>query len=153
MREALKEAKKAYKLGEVPIGAIVVEDGEIVGRGHNLTETERNPVLHAEMVALRQAVQEIGRWRLTKCSMYVTCEPCAMCAGAIVWSRIKDLYIGTMDPKAGACGSVLNVACNPDLNHRVRLHVGMCQEECSKILKEFFSELRMKKKTTRQLEE
>lgn len=145
MLEALKEAKKAESLGEVPIGAVIVRDGVIIGRGHNMTETAHDPTAHAEMQAIRQASQALGGWRLLGCEMYVTAEPCAMCAGAIVWSRIETLYIGAMDPKAGACGSVFNIPQEEKLNHRVDIHTGLMQEECSKILKDFFKSLRKTK--------
>jgi tRNA(adenine34) deaminase len=149
MLEALEEAKKAYDLGEVPIGAIVEKDGEIIGRGHNLTETAKDPTAHAEMIALRQAAAKLGGWRLLGCNLYVTAEPCAMCAGAIVWSRIEKLYIGTMDPKGGACGSVFNIPQEPKLNHYVEIETGILQEECQQILKTFFKELRKKKSEER----
>lgn len=145
MLEALKEAQKARDLGEVPIGAVVVKDGEIIGRGHNLTETTKDPTAHAEMQAIRQAAAHLGGWRLIGCQMYVTAEPCAMCAGAMVWSRIETVYIGTMDPKAGACGSVFNIVQEEKLNHRVNIETGLLQEECSQILKDFFKALRKTK--------
>ena len=145
MLEALKEAKKAAELGEVPIGAVVVKDGEIIGRGHNLTETTKDPTAHAEMLAIREAAAHLGGWRLLGCQMYVTAEPCAMCAGAMVWSRIETVYIGTMDPKAGACGSVFNIVQEEKLNHRVNIEIGLLQEECSQILKDFFRALRKTK--------
>lgn len=145
MEEALNEAKKAYDLGEVPIGAIIEKDGIIVGRGHNLTETTKDPTAHAEMIALRQAAQTLGGWRLLGCNMYVTTEPCSMCAGAIVWARIEKLYIGTMDPKGGACGSVFNIPQEPRLNHYVEIETGIMQQECQDILKTFFKELRKKR--------
>lgn len=142
MSEALKEAEKAGKMGEVPIGAVIVKDGKIIARGHNLTESAKDPTAHAEMIAIRQAASVLGGWRLFGCEMYVTAEPCAMCAGAIVWARIDTLYIGTMDPKAGACGSVFNIPQDERLNHRVNINTGLMQEECSKILKDFFRSLR-----------
>ena len=142
----MAEAEISEKLGEVPIGAVIVKDGEIVGRGHNLTETTKDPTAHAEMIAIRDAAKHLGGWRLTGCEMYVTCEPCSMCAGAMVWSRIEKVHIGTMDPKAGAAGSVLNVLQEPKLNHRVEIETGMMQEECSEILKRFFKGLRQKNK-------
>ncbi len=145
MREALKEAKKAAELGEVPIGAVVVKDGTIVGRGHNRTETKKDPTAHAEMEAIREAAETLGGWRLLNCDMYVTAEPCSMCAGAIVWSRIENLYIGTMDPKAGACGSVFNIVQEKKLNHNVKVETGILQDECSEILKDFFRNLRRTK--------
>lgn len=142
----MAEAEISEKLGEVPIGAVIVKDGEIVGRGHNLTETTKDPTAHAEMIAIRDAAKHLGGWRLTGCEMYVTCEPCSMCAGAMVWSRIEKVHIGTMDPKAGAAGSVLNVLQEPKLNHRVEIETGTMQEECSDILKSFFKDLRQKNK-------
>lgn len=145
MEEALNEAKKAYELGEVPIGAVIEKDGVIIGRGHNMTETAKDPTAHAEMIALRQAAQTLGGWRLLGCNMYVTTEPCSMCAGAIVWARIEKLYIGTMDPKGGACGSVFNIPQEPRLNHYVEIETGIMQEECQDILKTFFRELRKKR--------
>ena len=144
LREAILEAEKAFDLGEVPVGCVIVRDGEIIARGHNLTETAKDPTVHAEMNALREAAEKLGGWRLPGCSAYVTCEPCAMCAGAMVWARIEELYIGADDPKAGACGSVVNVASNEGLNHRIKVERGVLQEECSNILKEFFRTLRVK---------
>ena len=149
MIEALAEAKKAAALGEVPVGAVVVKDGEIIGRGHNMTETAKDPTAHAEMAAIREAAAKLGGWRLLGCSMYVTCEPCAMCAGALVWARIEKLYIGTMDPKGGACGSVFNIPEERRLNHQIEIETGIMQEECSGIMKEFFKKLRTKKSEER----
>ena len=151
MLEALKEAQIAYDLGEVPIGAVVEKDGMIIGRGHNLTERAKDPTAHAEMIALREAAQVLGDWRLLGCNLYVTAEPCAMCAGAIVWARIKKLYIGTMDPKGGACGSVFNIPQEPRLNHYVEIETGIMQQECHDILKAFFKQLRKKKSEEIQL--
>ena len=138
----MKEAEKAAAMGEVPIGAVVVKDGIIIGRGHNKTETAKDPTAHAEMEAIRAASAVLGGWRLLGCDMYVTAEPCSMCAGAIVWSRIENLYIGTMDPKAGACGSVFNIVQEDKLNHQVNVTTGILQEECSRLLKDFFRSLR-----------
>ncbi len=146
MEAALAEARRAMDMGEVPVGAVVVRDGEILGRGHNLTEFAKDPTAHAEMIAVREAAAALGGWRLTGCSLYVTVEPCAMCAGALVWSRIERLVIGTMDPKGGACGSVLNVADNPRLNHRIRVEAGLMQAECEALMKDFFRELRIQKR-------
>lgn len=146
MSEALKEAEKARVLGEIPIGAVVVRDGLIIGRGHNRTETDRDPTAHAEMIAIRQAAESLGGWRLIGCELYVTAEPCAMCAGAIVWSRIEKLHIGTMDPKAGACGSVFNIVQERRLNHFVEVETGLMEEPCRHILKSFFKELREDRK-------
>ena len=142
MKEALKEAEKAAAMGEVPIGAVVVKDGIFIGRGHNKTEPAKAPTAHAEMEAIRAASAALGGWRLLGCDMYVTAEPCSMCAGAIVWSRIENLYIGTMDPKAGACGSVFNIVQEDKLNHQVNVTTGILQEECSRLLKDFFRSLR-----------
>ncbi len=150
MLEALKEAQKARDLGEVPIGAVIVRDGCIIGRGHNLTESAKDPTAHAEMQAIRQAAAALGGWRLSGCEMYVTAEPCAMCAGAIVWARLARLYIGTMDPKAGACGSVFNIPQEERLNHQVEIHTGLMEDECARILKDFFRALRNTKKTKEQ---
>lgn len=144
MEEALKLARMAYEAGEVPVGAVVVKDGEIVGRGFNSTETDKDPTCHAEMKAIREAARNLGGWRLPGCSMYVTLEPCSMCAGAIVLARIEHLYIGALDPKSGACLSLANIPSDDRLNHQVELHCGILQEECSAILKQFFRELRNK---------
>lgn len=149
MKEALLEAAKARDLGEIPIGAIIEKDGVIIGRGHNLTESTKDPTAHAEMIAIRQAAKTLGGWRLTGCSMYVTIEPCSMCAGALVWSRMANLYIGAMDQKAGACGSVFNLVQSNQLNHRVNIETGIMEEECSQMVKEFFDHLRNTKKTNR----
>ena len=149
MKEALREAEIAGSLGEVPIGAVIVRDGEIIARGHNLTETTHDPTAHAEMIAIRQAAQKLGGWRLPGCEMYVTCEPCTMCAGALVWSRMEKLHIATMDPKAGACGSVYDVVRDRRLNHCVEVETGMMAEEASTLLKSLFSELRAKRKNNR----
>lgn len=149
MKEALAEAEAAGRLGEVPIGAVIVRDGEIIARGHNLTETRKDPTAHAEMNAIRQAAEVLGGWRLPGCEMYVTCEPCAMCAGALVWSRIEKLYIGAMDPKAGACGSIFDIVEEPRLNHRIQVERGVMAEECSQLLKDFFAQLRTIKKNRR----
>lgn len=151
MIEALKEAQIAYDCGEVPIGAVVEKDGVIIGRGHNLTETLKDPTAHAEMLALREAASNLGGWRLLGCSLYVTAEPCAMCAGAIVWARIEKLCIGTMDPKGGACGSVFNIPQEPRLNHYVEIETGIMRQECQDILKRFFQELRKKKSEEKKL--
>ena len=157
MLEALKEAEKAREKGEIPIGAVIVKDGEIIGRGYNLTETEKDPTAHAEIVAIRQAGRKLGEtlgWRrLTGCSMYVTVEPCSMCAGAIVWARIEKLYIGTMDPKAGGCGSVFNIVQEQKLNHQVEvfeIEEGSTKTRCQEIVRDFFRELRDLKKNTKE---
>ena len=145
MKEALKEARKAYDKGEVPIGAVIVKDDKIIARGHNLRESKKDPLAHAELIAIKKAAKKIGDWRLYGCSLYVTVEPCPMCAGAIVLSRIDELNIGTMDPKGGAVGSVMNILEGKKLNHEVKVDNYILQNECSEILKEFFRELRIKK--------
>lgn len=144
MREALSEAKKAASMGEVPIGAVVVKDGTIVGRGHNLTETANDPTGHAETIAIRDAARALGSRRLEGCDLYVTTEPCSMCAGAIVLSRIRTVYIGAMDPKAGACGSLMDIPEDPRLNHNATVVTGVLEEESRALLKEFFRTLRNK---------
>ena len=144
MQAAFEEAKKAAAMGEVPIGAVIVRDGEIIARGHNRTESDRDPTAHAEMIAIREASKVLGGWRLLGCQMFVTTEPCSMCAGAIVWARIEKLYIGTMDPKSGACGSVFNIPQDSRLNHFTEIETGLMQEECSCLMKDFFKQLRKK---------
>ncbi len=146
MKIALKEAKKAYKKLEVPVGAIIVKDGEIVAKAHNLKETKNDTTKHAEILAIQKASSKLKAWRLIDCEMYVTLEPCTMCAGAIINSRIKKVYIGTKDPKAGACGSVLNLFEDYSFNHNVEYSTGIMQKECETMLKEFFKELRNMKK-------
>lgn len=146
MREALQEAQKALEIGEVPIGAIIERDGIIIGRGHNRTETAKDPTGHAEMIAIRQAAETLGGWRLLGCRLYVTTEPCVMCAGAIVLARLEKIYIGTMDPKAGACGSLMNIPQDERLNHYTEIETGVLKQECQQIMKDFFKTLRQKKK-------
>jgi tRNA(adenine34) deaminase len=142
MKEALKEAKKAKAIEEVPIGAIIVKDNKIIGRGYNLKETRKDPTMHAEIVAIQAATKEIGSWRLTDCDMYVTIEPCVMCAGAISQARIKNLYIGSPDFKAGGVTSLYNILFDERLNHQVKVYYGIMRNECSKIVKDFFKSLR-----------
>ena len=142
MKEALKEAKKAYKKLEVPVGAVIVKNGEIIARGHNLKETKCDTTKHAEIIAIQRASKKLNAWRLEDCEMYVTLEPCTMCAGAIINSRIKKVYIGTEDPKTGACGSILNLFTDYKFNHKVEYEKGIMQKECEKILKDFFKDLR-----------
>ena len=151
MRMALEEARTAASLGEAPIGAVVVQDGRIVGRGYNTTETAKDPTCHAEMNAIREAAKTLGGWRLPRCRMYVTLEPCSMCAGAIVLARIEELYIGAPDPKSGACGSLRDIVTDERLNHRVEVHTGILEEECGALLRDFFRQLR--KNRTKTLEE
>lgn len=145
MKEALLEAEKAFDKGEVPIGAVIVKDGEIIAREHNRTIELGDPTAHAEMLAIRSAAAKLGGWKLPGCSMYVTIEPCSMCAGAMVWARLEKVFIGSMDPKAGACGSVMDIPSNPALNHQVEIFTGIMEEECSGIMKDFFRKLRKNK--------
>ena len=142
MKEALKEAKKAYEKLEVPVGCVIVKEGKIIARAHNLKETKLDTTKHAEILAIQKASKKLESWRLLDCEMYVTLEPCPMCAGAIINSRIKKVYIGTTDEKTGACGSVLNLFNDYTFNHKVELERGIMKEECEKILKDFFKELR-----------
>lgn len=142
MRAALLEAGYALRLGEVPVGAVVVAGGRVVGRGHNLRETSRDPTAHAEMVAIREAARLLDTWRLTAASLYVTLEPCPMCAGAIVQSRLSRLVYGAPDPKAGAAGSLVDLVRHPALNHRAVVEAGILEEECREMLREFFQKLR-----------
>ena len=145
MAEALKEAALAAEMGEVPIGAVIVRGDEIIAAAHNLVETSKDPTAHAEMLAIKQAAARLGGWRLTGCHMYVTVEPCSMCAGAIVWARIEKLFIGTDDPKGGACGSIFNIPQEKKLNHYTEIETGLLWEECSEIMKTFFKKLRDRK--------
>lgn len=146
MREALKEARKAYQKLEIPVGCVIVKDRKIIARGHNLKETKFDTTKHAEIIAIQKASKKLNSWRLIDCELYVTLEPCPMCAGAIINSRIKKIYIGTMDKKTGACGSVLNLFNDYKFNHKVEVETGILQNECEKSLKEFFKELREMKK-------
>lgn len=142
MKEALKEAKKAYEKLEVPVGAVIVKDGKIIARGHNLKETKKDTTKHAEIIAIEKASKKIGAWRLLDCEMYVTLEPCSMCAGAMINSRIKKLYIGALDEKTGAVGSVLNLLEDYKFNHNIEVEKEILKEDCEKILKDFFKNLR-----------
>ena len=146
MRAAIREAKKAYALGEVPIGCVLVADGKIIARGYNRRTTDHNTLSHAETNAIRKASKKTGDWRLEQCTLYVTLEPCQMCAGAIVQARIPKVVIGTMNPKAGCAGSLLNLLQFPAFNHQVEIETDVLQEECSALLTDFFAELRNKKK-------
>ena len=145
MREAIALAEKAFELGEVPVGAVAVWDGKIVGRGMNLRETDKNALRHAEIMAIDEACKNLGGWRLWKCDLYVTLEPCPMCAGAIINSRVKRVIYGAKDPKAGSCGSLTNLFEMP-YNHKPEVVSGMLEEECSALLKSFFEKLREKRK-------
>ena len=142
MKEALKEAKKAYDKLEVPVGAIIVKDGKIIARAHNLKETRFDTTNHAEIIAIQKASKKLKSWRLLDCEMYVTLEPCSMCAGAIINSRIKKVYIGANDEKTGAVGSVLNLFEDYKFNHKVEFEKGIMKEDCENILKDFFKNLR-----------
>lgn len=146
MREAIRQAKKAWALDEVPIGCVIVCDGKIIARGYNRRNTDRNTLSHAELNAIKKASKKLGDWRLEGCTMYVTLEPCQMCAGAIVQARIDEVVIGSMNPKAGCAGSVLNLLDIPQFNHQVKITRGILQEECSALLSDFFRELRKRKR-------
>ena len=146
MKEALKEAKKAYGKLEVPVGAIIVKDGKIIARAHNLKETKKDTTKHAEILAIQKASRKLESWRLLDCEMYVTLEPCSMCAGAIINARIKKIYIGALDEKTGAAGSVFNLFEDYKFSHNVEVEQGIMQDECEKILKDFFKKLREFKK-------
>lgn len=146
MKEALKEAKKAYNKEEIPVGAIIVKDNKIIARAHNIKEMKNDTTRHAEIIAIQKASEKLGSWRLIDCEMYVTLEPCSMCAGALIQSRIQKVYIGTMDTKTGACGSVLNLLQDFNFNHKVDIETNIMQKECETILKEFFKKLRDKNK-------
>ena len=146
MKLALKEAKKAYDKKEIPVGAIIVKDDKIISKAHNLKELKNDTTKHAEILAIQKASKKLNSWRLENCEMYVTLEPCSMCAGALIQSRIKKVYIGAMDHKTGACGSVLNLLKDYKFNHVVEFETGILKEECENILKEFFKELRKSKK-------
>lgn len=145
MKEALKEAQKAYNKLEVPVGCVIVKDDKIIARGHNLKETKFDTTKHAEIIAIQKASKKLQSWRLLDCDMYVTLEPCSMCAGAIINSRIKNLYIGTLDEKTGAAGSVLNLFEDYAFNHKVTVEKEILKEDCEKMLKNFFKELRNQK--------
>ena len=147
MKEAIKEAKKAYEKDEVPVGAIIVKDGKIIARAHNIKETKKDTTKHAEIIAIQKASKKLETWRLHGCEMYVTLEPCPMCTGALINSRIDKIYIGTMDEKTGACGSVLNLLKDYTFNHKVECEAGILKEECENLLKDFFRELRRRKKS------
>lgn len=146
MKEALKEAKKAYDKQEIPVGAIIVKDNKIIARAHNIKEEKNDTTKHAEIIAIQRASKKLNSWRLIDCEMYVTLEPCSMCAGALIQSRIKKVYVGTMDAKTGACGSVLNLLRDFPFNHKVEIETGVMQKECENILKDFFKILRNKNK-------
>ncbi len=146
MKQAIAQAKKAYALGEVPIGCVIVCDGKVIARGYNRRNTDKNTLSHAEITAIRRASKKMGDWRLEGCAMYVTLEPCQMCAGALVQSRLDRVVIGTMNPKAGCAGSVLNLLQMAEFNHQIELTLDVCREACSNLLQQFFAELRIRNK-------
>lgn len=145
MKEALKEAKKAYKKLEVPVGVVIVKDGRIIARGHNQKESKNSPIMHAEIMAIEKACRKLDNWRLNDCEMYITLEPCAMCAGAIMNSRIKKIYIGAMEHNSGACGSKLNLLQDYEFETQVEIETDVMKDECENILKQFFKEIRARK--------
>ena len=151
MKEAIRQAKKAYAIEEVPIGCVIVADGKIIARGYNRRNTDKNTLSHAELIAIKKASKKTGDWRLEECTMYVTLEPCQMCAGAIVQSRMKRVVIASMNPKAGCAGSVLNLLQMAAFNHQVEMETGVLEEQCSTMLSDFFRELREKKKKLKTL--
>ncbi len=144
MRAAIKQAQKAYEKSEVPIGCVIVHDGKIIARGYNRRNTDKSTLAHAEITAIRKAAKKLGDWRLEDCTLYVTLEPCPMCAGAIVQARITECVIGCMNPKAGCAGSVTNLLEMDGFNHKVTVRRGILEEECSNMLKTFFRELRVR---------
>lgn len=145
MKEAIKQAKKAWKIKEVPIGCIIVYKGKVIARGYNRRNADKNTLSHAELNAIKKASRKLGDWRLDDCEMYVTLEPCQMCAGAIVQSRIKKIYIGCMNKKAGCAGSIINLLQMNEFNHQVEIYKGVLEKECSSMLTDFFRELREEK--------
>ncbi len=150
MREALRQARKAYALGEVPIGCVIVRDNKIIARGYNRRNTDKNTLSHAELTAIKKASKQTGDWRLEDCTLYVTLEPCQMCAGAIVQARIPQVVMGCMNPKAGCAGSVLNILQVPGFNHQVSIVSGILEAECSDLLKQFFTDLRKRNKAEKE---
>ena len=142
MQEAIAEAKKAKRMNEVPIGCVIVKDGKIIGRGYNRRMKDKNTLSHAELIAIKKASKKLKDWRLDDCEMYVTNEPCQMCAGAIVQSRIKKVYIGCMNPKSGCAGSIMNLLQVDEFNHQVEIESGVLEEECSTIMTDYFKDLR-----------
>ena len=151
MKKALAEAQKAYALGEVPIGCVIVYEGKIIGRGYNRRNTDKNTLSHAEITAINKASKKMGDWRLEGCTLYVTLEPCQMCSGAIVQARIDRVVIGTMNPKAGCAGSILNILDMKEFNHQVKTEIGILQDECTEMLQTFFKELRVRVKQEKQV--
>ncbi len=152
MKDAYRQAKKAYALGEVPIGCVIVHKGTVIGRGYNRRNTDKNTLAHAEITAIKRASKVIGDWRLEECTMYVTLEPCQMCAGAIVQARIPRVVMACMNPKAGCAGSILNILNMPEFNHQVEAVRGVMEEECAALLKTFFKELRIRNRLEKEEE-
>lgn len=146
MKMALKEAQKAMELGEVPIGCVIVYEDKVIGRGYNRRNTDKNTLSHAEITAINKASKKMGDWRLEGCTLYVTLEPCQMCSGAIVQARIDRVVMGTMNPKAGCAGSILNILQMPEFNHQVEMTTGVLAEECTEVLTKFFKDLRVRNK-------
>ena len=145
MKEAIRQARKAYAIGEVPIGCVIVYKDKIIGRGYNRRMADKNTLSHAELIAIRKASRKMDDWRLEECTMYVTLEPCQMCSGAIVQSRMSRVVVGCMNPKAGCAGSILNLLQMKEFNHQAELTTGVLEEECSQMMKDFFEELRSRR--------
>ena len=145
MKEAIRQARKAYAIGEVPIGCVIVYKDKIIGRGNNRRMADKNTMSHAELIAIRKASRKMDDWRLEECTMYVTLEPCQMCSGAIVQSRMSRVVVGCMNPKAGCAGSILNLLQMKEFNHQAELTTGVLEEECSQMMKDFFKELRSRR--------
>lgn len=152
MKEAIRQAKKAWKMEEVPIGCVIVHEEKIIGRGYNRRTTDKNPLAHAELAAIKKASKKMGDWRLEDCILYVTLEPCQMCSGAIVQARVKRVVIGCMNPKAGCAGSILNLLQVERFNHQVEITSGVLEAECSQMMKGFFKELREKQKKKKDIQ-
>lgn len=150
MRAAIAQAKKAYKLGEVPIGCVIVYEDKIIGRGYNRRNTDKTPLAHAEITAIKKAGKYMKDWRLEGCKLYVTLEPCQMCSGAIVQARIPEVIMAAENPKAGCAGSVMDILNNPEFNHQVLVKKGVLKDECSEMLKTFFAELRVRNKAEKE---
>ncbi|WLR58011.1 tRNA adenosine(34) deaminase TadA [Guptibacillus hwajinpoensis] len=150
MRLAMTEAQKAATIGEVPIGAVIVKDNEVIASAYNLRESEQRSVAHAELLAIDEACRKVGSWRLTDCTLYVTLEPCAMCSGAIVLSRVERVVFGAYDPKGGCAGTLMNLLDDPRFNHQAAVTPGVCEEECGTMLSAFFRDLRRKRKEEKQ---
>ncbi|MCI5883358.1 MAG: tRNA adenosine(34) deaminase TadA [Clostridiales bacterium] len=148
MKDAIRQAKKAYDLEETPIGCVLVHEGKVIARGYNKRNKKKNTLAHAEMIVIDKASRVLGDWRLEECTMYVTLEPCPMCAGAIVQARIPKVVIGSTNPKAGCAGSVINLLDMAGFNHQVEVVQGVLEEECSQLMRDFFKELRLKRKNS-----